>query len=142
MTAGGERATCYWAPGAAAADQLGGDSDYVEALREHQDTAVRAQLRGAEGKVGAQLSGGLDSSAVAATAARLMAPAGGQVVAFTSVPRDGFGTPWKGLVDEGPLAAATAALYPNMEHVLVRPLPAGPRSKRSTVTISLSIARS
>ncbi len=120
VTAGGARTTHYWRP-ARRELRLGGDGDYVEALREQLDRAVRAQLRGAEAKVGAQLSSGLDSSAVAATAARLMAPSGGQVVAFTSVPREGYTTPWKGLFDEGPLAAATAALYPNMEHVLVRP---------------------
>jgi asparagine synthase (glutamine-hydrolysing) len=95
--------------------------DYAEALRHHLDRAVEARLRGAGGQVASHLSAGLDSSAVAATAARLMAPAGGKVVAFTSVPREGYVGPDKGLWDEGPLAAATAALYPNMEHVLVRP---------------------
>jgi asparagine synthase (glutamine-hydrolysing) len=101
--------------------KLGSNGEYVEALREQLDRAVRAQLRGAKGKIGAHLSGGLDSSAVAATAARLLAPSGGQVVAFTSVPREGYSTAWGGLWDEGALAAATAALYPNLEHVLVRP---------------------
>lgn len=101
--------------------QLGSDQEYAEALREQLDLAVRAQLRGARDQVGAQLSAGLDSSAVAATAARLLAPSGGRVTAFTAVPREGYATPWKGLFDEGPLAATTAAMHPNMEHVLVRP---------------------
>ena len=95
--------------------------DYEEALRERLDAAVAAQLRGAEQHVAAQLSGGLDSSAVAATAARLTAPGGGRVTAFTSVPREGYrgGLP-NAISDEGPLAAAVASLYPNMDHVLVR----------------------
>jgi asparagine synthase (glutamine-hydrolysing) len=71
--------------------------------------------------VGAELSGGLDSTAVAATAARLTAASGARVVAFTAVPRAGFqySGPQTHLTDEGAHAAATAALYPNMEHVRV-----------------------
>ncbi|HYW14876.1 MAG TPA: asparagine synthase C-terminal domain-containing protein, partial [Allosphingosinicella sp.] len=85
------------------------------------DRAVRSRLP-AEGDVAAHLSAGLDSGSVAATAAGLMAPAGRRVVAFTAVPREGAGTvgPPGRLPDEGPLAAATAALYANMEHVRVR----------------------
>jgi asparagine synthase (glutamine-hydrolysing) len=96
--------------------------DYADALHSHLDTAVRCRLRGAGGAVGAHLSAGLDSSAVAATAARLLAPSGGRVVAFTSVPREGYDGPvsHQHIGDEGPLAAATAALYPNLDHVLVR----------------------
>ena len=98
------------------------DRDYAEGLRFHLDQATRARLRGAGSAVAAQLSGGLDSSSVAATAARLLAPDGGKVVAFTAVPREGYDGPCpnRGVQDEGPLAAATAAMYPNMEHVLIR----------------------
>lgn len=103
--------------------RLRGRGEYEEAARHHLDMAVQSRLRGAGSRVGAHLSGGLDSSAVAATAARLMAPSGGQVLAFTSVPRKGYdgATPPSQIGDEGSLAAATAALYPNMEQVLVRP---------------------
>ena len=94
--------------------------DYAEALREKLDTAVRSQLRG-EGTIGAYLSGGLDSGAVSATAARLLAQSGRRLYAFTGVPSRAYRDP--GLVNsidnEGPLAAATAALYPNVDHVLV-----------------------
>jgi asparagine synthase (glutamine-hydrolysing) len=77
--------------------------------------------------VAAQLSGGLDSSAVAATAAKLLAPAGGRVTAFTSVPREGYrGGIANAVSDEGPLAAAVASLYPNMDHVLIRSGAASP----------------
>ena len=91
----------------------------VEGLRQHLDRAVQSRLRGAGRSIGSHLSAGLDSSAVAATAARLMAETGGRVAAFTSSPRAGFvlpGTPGQ-VEDETELAAATAALYPNMDHV-------------------------
>lgn len=110
----------YWRP-ARRTIQLGRADDYCDALRELLDQAVRCRLRGTD-HVAAHLSGGLDSSAVAATAARLLAPSGGKVTAFTSVPREGYNgpAPRNRIVDEGPYAAMTAALYPNMEHILVR----------------------
>ncbi|WP_337848452.1 asparagine synthase-related protein [Sphingomonas sp.] len=100
---------------------LGSDADYEEGLRHHLDEAVRVRLRGAEGRVGAHLSAGFDSAAVAATAARLMAPQGGHVAAFTAVPRPGYDgpVPRNRIGDEGPLAAATAAMHPNIEHVRI-----------------------
>jgi asparagine synthase (glutamine-hydrolysing) len=95
--------------------------DYAEGLRAHLDRAVATRLRGAGAQVGTHLSAGFDSGSVSATAARLMAASGGTVLAFTSVPRPGFdGTVASHrLGDEGDLAAATAAMYPNMEHVRV-----------------------
>ena len=95
--------------------------EYSEALRSLLDQAVSCRLR-ATGNVGASLTGGLDSGAVAATAARLLAPSGRRMFAFTCVPRAGYKgpVPPDAIIDEGPSAAATAALYPNMEHVLVR----------------------
>ena len=111
----------YWnpRPGGGTSRSAG---DYVEGLRHHLDQATRSRLRGVNGTVGAQLSGGFDSSSVTATAARLLAPDGGKVVAFTAVPRDGYDGPWptNRTGDEGPLAAATAAMYSNIDHVLVR----------------------
>jgi asparagine synthase (glutamine-hydrolysing) len=97
-------------------------ADYVEGLRHHLDQATRSQLRGADGALGANLSSGFDSAAVTATAARLLAPRGGKVIAFTAVPRAGYDGPdlRNRFADEGPLAAATAAMYPNIEHVLIR----------------------
>jgi asparagine synthase (glutamine-hydrolysing) len=96
--------------------------DYVEGLRHHLDQATRSRLRGLNNAIGANLSGGLDSAAVAATAARLLAPSGGKVVAFTAVPREGYDgpDPRNRFGDEGSLAAATAAMYSNIEHVLIR----------------------
>jgi asparagine synthase (glutamine-hydrolysing) len=95
--------------------------DHAEAVRAALDRAVAARLRGADGRVGSHLSGGLDSSAVTATAARLLVPEG-RVTAFTAVPREGYDGPIaRGrFADEGPHAAAVAAMYPNVEHVLIR----------------------
>jgi asparagine synthase (glutamine-hydrolysing) len=92
--------------------------DYVEALRDVLDQAVSCRLRGT-GDIGAYLSGGLDSGAVVATAARLLARSDRRVIAFTGVPREGYSGPNEAIVDEGPYAAATAALYPNIEHIVV-----------------------
>jgi len=101
------------------------------------DQSVKCRLRGVN-DVGAHLSGGLDSSAVAATAARLLAPSGGRVIAFTAVPREGYDgpVPRHRFADEGHHAAATAALYPNMEHVLVR------SEGKSRLISSIGISRS
>jgi len=94
---------------------------YVEAMRHHLDQAVEARLRRSSGGVGAHLSAGLDSAAVATTAARLLRPSGDSVIAFTSVPRKGFdgAVPRGRFADEGPLAAETAAFHANIEHVKI-----------------------
>jgi asparagine synthase (glutamine-hydrolysing) len=69
--------------------------------------------------VASELSSGLDSSTVTATAARLFFE--GKLVAFTAVPRTGFSgaAPPNSIADESDLAAATARLYPNIEHVVI-----------------------
>lgn len=111
----------YWNPARPSASRRN-SADYVEGLRHHLDQATADRLRGANGAIASHLSSGFDSSAVTATAARLMAGQGGKVVAFTSAPRAGYDgrEPPRRMGDEGPLAAATVALYPNIEHVLVR----------------------
>jgi asparagine synthase (glutamine-hydrolysing) len=71
--------------------------------------------------VAAELSAGLDSGAVAATAAGILAARGETLQAYTGVPCAGFsGAGSKGAIgDEGPYAAEVAALYPNMTHTRV-----------------------
>ena len=121
VTRSGLSKTLWWRPSLEPL-RLKSSDDYAEALREHFDRAVAVRLRGAGPAVASHLSGGLDSSAVAATAARLMAASGGRVTAFTSVPREGYdgSAVANAFADEGPHAAEVAAMYPNMEHVLVR----------------------
>jgi len=117
VSAGGETSRGHWSFTGGRLPLKRGE-EAVEAVREALDRAVESRLRGADGRVAAHLSGGLDSGAVAATAARLLPD--GQIGAFTSVPGRA-GTDRRGrFADEGGHAAAVAALYPNMEHVLVR----------------------
>jgi asparagine synthase (glutamine-hydrolysing) len=102
---------------------LARDEDYVDGVRQHLDRAVKDRLRGmGGGAVACHLSAGFDSSAVATTAARILAPVGGKVVAFTAAPRKGYNLPRSGrsIGDESELAAVTATLYANIEHVIIR----------------------
>lgn len=119
VTANGVAGRRHWQPSKRRLE-LRRPEDYCEALRDLLDRAVACRLRGT-GDVGAFLSGGLDSGAVVATAARLLAPTGRRVIAFTGVPRDGYDgpAPPNRIIDERANAAATAALYPNVEHVVV-----------------------
>jgi asparagine synthase (glutamine-hydrolysing) len=100
--------------------RLGSPEEYLDCFREKFDQAVRVRLR-TRGSIGAQLSGGLDSGGVAATAARLLAAEGREITCFTAVPRPGFlsGPSKTHFDDEREAAAEVAALYPNMRHVLV-----------------------
>jgi asparagine synthase (glutamine-hydrolysing) len=109
----------YWQPQGPPGTRLR-SREYVEGLRHHIDQATQSRLRGTNGIVGSHLSAGLDSGAVTATAARLLAPHAGKVIAFTAAPRCGYDGPTlnRYFSDESPLAATTAAMYPNVEHVV------------------------
>ena len=101
--------------------RLARDDDYVEAFREQLERSVECRLR-SNGPIGSLLSSGYDSSTVTAIAARLLAARGKNLLAYTSVPRDGFDgpVPHGRHADEGPGARALAARFPNIEHILVR----------------------
>jgi len=103
------------------------DEEYVEAFTELFTRAVERQLRSRDA-VGVMMSGGLDSSAVAATAARLLAPHGRRLSAFTEVPRAGFAGPLPPgkYADETPFVQAVAARYPNLDLHLVHTDGRGP----------------
>ncbi len=124
VRADGSEQRRWWKPAHPPIRLASGDA-YAEALRAHLDDSVRARLRGQD-HVAAHLSAGLDSSAIATSAAHLLAPAG-RVTAFTAVPRAGYcETRSPALLDEAPFASATAALWPNMDHVTLAaagPLP-------------------
>jgi asparagine synthase (glutamine-hydrolysing) len=117
-----ERVTArrYWQPPLTPL-RLSSDGEYEDAFREQLDRAVSARLRGGGQTVAAHLSGGLDSAATASTAARLLSERNGKVTAFTAAPRPGYQAAPSGdcIDDETPLAAAVAALYPNIQHVQV-----------------------
>jgi asparagine synthase (glutamine-hydrolysing) len=100
--------------------RLSSPDEYIECFREKFERAVRVRLR-TRGGIGAQLSGGLDSGAVAATAAGLLAMQNRGLTCFTAIPRAGFNTPASvtHFYDEGEPAAEVAALYPNIQHLRV-----------------------
>src|SRR6202034_4389085 len=96
------------------------DADYIEDFRERFDRAVSDRLSGADG-IASHLSGGLDSSSVSVTAARLLAKEGRRLTSFTAVPVSGYdGSALTGRFgDEGPMASEVAAFYSNIDHVQV-----------------------
>jgi len=110
----------YWETDHLPELRLGSPDEYLDCFRERFDHAVRTRLR-TRGSIGAQLSGGLDSASVAATAARLLGDEGRELTCFTAVPQPDF----QGMAstthfgNEGAAAAEVAALYPNIRHVLV-----------------------
>lgn len=111
---------CYWHPSDAPQIRYRRDAEYVEDLRSRLDDAVAVRLAGTAG-IASELSGGLDSTSVTATAARLLAQRGSRLTSFTAIPLPAYGgrtLPGR-IGDEGPHAAEVAALYPNIDHVLV-----------------------
>jgi asparagine synthase (glutamine-hydrolysing) len=114
-SAAGHSVERWWDPRPPAQRPRSGAA-YAEALLAHLDEAVACRMDGGD-RAAAHLSAGYDSGAVA-TSAAIQLPAGGRLNAFTAVPRPGYACGDR-FVDEGPGAAAVAALYPNMEHVLV-----------------------
>ncbi|HEX8191619.1 MAG TPA: asparagine synthase-related protein [Allosphingosinicella sp.] len=120
ITAEGARATRYWHPSSEIL-RLRTFDDYVEAYRFELDRAVACRLRRNSGPVATHLSGGWDSSAVTATAARQLSASGDRLLAYTAVPAPGAAAadPRDRFSDEGPLAAATADAYPNIAHRIV-----------------------
>ncbi|MGQ7262207.1 asparagine synthetase B family protein [Vreelandella sp. V005] len=101
--------------------KLESDEAYVDALREQLNQAVSRRLR-SNGPIGAELSSGLDSSTVTATAAELLAERHQPLTAFTAVPREGFDGPvLRGRhADESVGASAVVKRFKNIEHTLIR----------------------
>lgn len=117
---GRTRVERWWRPLDRPMLHLPRDEDYADALRQALDTAVGRRLPAA-GAVASHLSAGLDSSGVAALAARRLAGEGRRLWTFTAVPHPSFAPPAPagvkdGLWDEGPPAARMAAGLPNVTH--------------------------
>ena len=79
----------FWDPEGIAEVRFSNDHDYVEAFKERLDRAVRASLRSCRPPC-ATITGGLDSSNIAVTAADILAASGNRLNTFTAVPEDGF----------------------------------------------------
>lgn len=93
--------------------------DSIEEFRHLLTESVRSRVRRVTGPLGAQLSGGLDSSSVVATAAGLLQiPT--ELIAYTMEPAPGLrhSIPRNYVVNEGPLASQTARLL-GIRHELV-----------------------
>ncbi|MBF0333861.1 MAG: asparagine synthase, partial [Alphaproteobacteria bacterium] len=102
----------YWEPNWSRRLRLK-DDDVVEGARELLDRAVAARLRSAS-PVASFLSGGLDSSAVASTAARLTSPA--VLKTITMLPEAGVAhdVPERCYADERPYVEAIVRQHPNI----------------------------
>ena len=124
MTIGADGAMAerrYWSTADIRPIRLASDQAYADGLRECLDRAVRRQMRSAH-PIGCYLSGGLDSSAVAALAARALGEKGQRLAAFTHVPREGFDgpVPVGRYGDEMPYVEATRAALGNIDVTYVR----------------------
>lgn len=117
LSADGATSERYWNPERETL-RLPRFEDYVDAYRGELDRAVGCRLRTRAGTIASHLSAGWDSGAVTATAARIST---GEIAAFTAMPGTGSaaGGPRNYFADEGPLAAAVAAMHGNIEHHLV-----------------------
>jgi asparagine synthase (glutamine-hydrolysing) len=106
----------YWSPTEIKPVRLSSDQAYADGLRACLDLAVRRQMRSAH-PVGCLLSGGLDSSSVAALAARALAEKNERLVTFTGVPRRGFDDPVPAghYADETPYVEAIARAVQNVD---------------------------
>ncbi len=108
-SAGAITHTRYWSPTEVPPIRYRTDQDYADGLRERLDVAVRNQMRSAH-PVGCLLTGGLDSSSVAALAAAALAERGQRLAAFTGVPGADFDGPVPAghYADETPFVDAIA----------------------------------
>ena len=115
----------YWNP-APATTRRRDPREYGDELRHLVDTAVGAQLRGANDTVATHLSCGLDSSIVTSSAALQFT--GNRILAYTAAPASDFDgpVPSGAIGDERDGAAAAARLYPNVDHVVVESSQASP----------------
>jgi asparagine synthase (glutamine-hydrolysing) len=111
----------YWSTADIRPIQLASDQAYAEGLRACLDRAVRRQMRSAH-PIGCYLSGGLDSSAVAALAARALGEKGQRLAAFTQVPREGFAGPVPPgrYADETPYVEAICLALGNIDVTYIR----------------------
>ncbi|MGY4396627.1 asparagine synthase (glutamine-hydrolyzing) [Sphingomonas sp. UYAg733] len=109
----------WWRPEMLPLLKLPSGRDYEEILRDTLDTAVRCRIDPGE-PIGAQLSGGMDSSAVTALAARALGEEQRGLTAFTAAPDAPLPGDAAGRFgDEWPHAAALSARYPNITHVRI-----------------------
>jgi asparagine synthase (glutamine-hydrolysing) len=114
----GARLERWWRPETLPLLRLPRDEDYAELARDSLTRAVRRCVQDDQ-RIGAQLSGGLDSSAVTALAAHHLGSTGRRLTAFTATPDRPVSVDPHGFADEWPHAALVASAYPNIDHVRI-----------------------
>lgn len=123
QSGGRKRTEKYWSLDPGKRLKFAKESDCWEAFAELFKDCVARSLR-ATGPVGIRLSGGLDSSAVAAQAAQILAERGEELHTYTRVPQKGAELPWSGWMhynDESEKVTLLAKHYPNLRVNLVPP---------------------
>lgn len=130
----------YWSPAFDAPPPYVDDGDYIARARELFDRATAQTLRDTS-RVAVELSGGLDSSAMAATAARLR---GCEIACYTGVPPPDLGRParpgW--YLDERSKVEALGRLHPSLRLHFITPRGVHPRqSDPARYFPSLPVAR-
>ncbi len=121
ITSDGYKVKRFWELDLAKTIRYPNDDDYVDAFNDLFTQVVDDQLRSLS-PMGIMMSGGLDSSSVAAVAAPLLKTRGERLAAYTEVPRPGFDEPIveNRYADETPYVQAVAAMYDNLELNLIR----------------------
>lgn len=112
----GMQKTVYWQATRRSELKLPSDKAYEDAFLDVFEEAVRCRMRSIR-PVGAMMSGGLDSTAVACVAARQLARSGGRLQAFSALPMEGACTwlPATLLADETPYIEAVRAHAGNID---------------------------
>lgn len=124
---GRQRSKRYWALDPGKRLKFSSESECWERFAQLFKDVVACHLR-STGPVGIRLSGGLDSSAVAAQAAQILAERGEELHTYTRVPRPEAELPRTGSLrynDESDKVKLLAQCYPNMRVNFVTPEPGG-----------------
>ncbi|GAB4220143.1 MAG: asparagine synthase-related protein [Acidobacteriota bacterium] len=110
----------YWHPQGVEPQAVRSDAEVLAAFREHFDRAVQARLR-RRGQAAVFLSGGLDSSLIAAAAATSLAGEQAPLLSFTQVPEAAFecNDSFREVADESPLVRLLAEAHPSLRPALV-----------------------
>ncbi|HVZ51261.1 MAG TPA: asparagine synthase-related protein [Pseudolabrys sp.] len=114
----------YWQPTVDPRAPTASEDALVDRARALFDRAVARAIRDTP-RVAVQMSGGLDSTAVAATAIRL---GHADVASYTGLPAEGYARDRTGqpFLDERPLVEALARMYPSLDVHFVTPQGAHP----------------
>lgn len=117
---GRHTAHSFWDPLKTTVLHLRDPREYAEGMLHHVEQAVHRRIPD-HGLLATHLSGGLDSSTLADTAARFLAPQNRSLFAFTAVPAAPLDASLfrNRFTDESPFARAVAQQHSNIEHILI-----------------------